>query len=200
MINILWPTYSKPEPKAEKELLKLEEREIHEIKERDWEIESELAVDEARRLVSEEDQRRKSAEAKASNLLMVTIALIPLITYFETEIWINKSELVTLGLMLPIFVLAISYLAKAAWWAFKTIDTGNYHKVYPVDLSKIWKNKKNIKGQFITEMLVSVRRNQEIVNWKVSASTMTHAFLLRAIIGFSLLLLLRVSFGIVAIL
>lgn len=198
--DFFWPVIEVPRASERKKLRRSELDEIKKIQHTDWSIDSKLAVEEARRIVSEEDERRKTAESKASNLLIVATALIPLLTYLETAIWDGKFESAPKWITLPLLAAAVTYLANAGWWAFRTVGVGSYNRVYPVDLVKIWRVGKAIPKQFIVEMLVAVRRDQETVNGKVSASKMTHAFLFRAVVAFSALLLVRIGFGLWSIL
>jgi len=193
--DFFWPVHDRP-TKAELQTLTRSERtDVKKIRRTPWGSELDLALEEARRLVSEEEERRKTSESKASNLLLVTAALIPLLTYLEATIWDSKLTTAPTWLTLPILATAVAYLGCAAWWAFRTVDVGNYLRIYPTDLAKIWQAKRLIKKTLIVETLVAVRRNQETVNEKVSYSKMTHAFLLRAVLSFSALLLIRLGYA-----
>lgn len=198
--DFFWPVLDRPTASELDELERSERDDIEGIQATRWTAESELALEEARRIASEEDERRKTVESKASNLLLVAAALIPLLTYLETVIWDGKLETAPTWLTLPILAAAVAYLGNAGWWAFQTIGVGNYHCVYPIDLVKIWRAGKAVQRRLVVEMLVAIRRNQETVNWKVSASKLTHAFLLRTIFTFSALLLVRIAFGLSSIL
>lgn len=198
--DFFWPVLKKSTTSELDEICRSEINDIKSIQETDWAAESKLALEEARRLASEEDGRRKTAESKASNLLLVAATLVPLLTYLEAAIWDGKSTTVPTWITLFLLALAVAYLGNAGWWAFRTVDVGSYHRVYPIDLVEIWRTEEPIQKRLIIKMLVAIRRNQETVNCKVSASKMTHAFLLRAIMAFSALLLVRSSFGLWSIL
>ena len=198
--DFFWPVLERPTTCEVMESRRSESDDINSIQNTGWAAASKLALEEARLLASEEDERRKTAESKASNLLVVTAALIPLLTYLETAILDSKLANVPTWVTLPLLAIAVAYLGNAGWWAFKTVDVGAYHRVYPLDLVKIWREGKPIQKKLIIETFIAIRRNQETVNWKVSASKMTHAFLLRAVMAFSLLLMVRISFGLWGIL
>lgn len=193
--EFFWPILSSPCKCELDEISKSIDNDIKSIQDTDWGAEQELALEEARRLYSEEDERRKTAESKASNLLLVAVALIPLLTYLETMIWDGSHGSAPLWLTLPMLALAVAYLGNAGLWAFRTLTVGAYHRVYPADLINIWGGDKNIKLKLIIELMEAVRRNQEPINEKVSATKMTHAFLLRAVLAFSILLIIRIGFG-----
>lgn len=197
--DFFWPVLERQTTCEVMESRRSESDDINSIQNTGWAAASKLALEEARRLASEEDERRKTAESKASNLLVVAAALIPLLTYLETAILDGKLTAPT-WMTLPLLAFAIACLCNACWWAFKTVGVGTYHRVYPIDLVKIWRAGKPIEKKLVVETFVAIRRNQETVNLKVSASEMTHKFLLRAVMAFSSLLLVRISFGLLGIL
>lgn len=198
--DFFWPVFEKPTASELKEISRSERDDIKSIRETGWAAESSLAAEEARRVATEEDERRKTAESKSSNLLMVATAFIPLLTYLETAILEAKHETAPIWITLPILAVAVAYLCNAGWWAFRAVRVGNYHRVYPVDLVKIWRAGQSIQKRLVAETLVAIRKNQETVNNKVTAFKMAHEFLLRAIVAFSALLIVRIAFGLSSIL
>lgn len=193
--NFFWPVLERPTVSENNRILRLEDDDVKEIKSVNWVAESSMALEETRRLVTEEDERRKTAESKASNLLVVATAFIPLLTYLETAILEGKHETAPIWITLPILGIAVAYLCNASWWAFQTVRVANYHRIYPSDLIKIWRTGKSIQKKLVAETLIAIRRNQETVNTKVSSFKMSHEFLLRAIVAFAALLLIRIAFG-----
>lgn len=192
--DFFWPVLERPSAEL-KDVLHSELADIKNIQKTNWKVESKLALEEAHRIASEEDERRKTAESKASNLLIVATALIPLLTYLETAIWDGNFETAPRWITLPLLAVAVAYFVNAGWWAFRTVRVGNYHCVYPRDLVKIWRAGKPIQRSLVTETLTAIRQNQETVNGKVTAFKMAHEFLLRAIVAFSALLIVRIAFG-----
>lgn len=192
--NFVWPILEKPTADEVGEMDRAEQTDLKLIQDAKWSEESNLALEEARRLAVTEDERRKTAESKASNLLLVATALIPLLTYLEAAILDAKVQTAPTWLTLPLLAVAVAYLSASGWWAFRAVSVDRYHCVYPVDLVNIWGKGKEVQRQLVIEMLSAIRRNQEMVNRKVSALKMTHEFLLRAAFSFSALVLLRVSF------
>jgi len=191
--EIFWPKLEKLNAYELEELCHLKQSDIDNIQNTEWDSEIELALEEARRLLTEEDERRKTAESKASNLLLVAVALIPLLIYLETTISDGSPGTSPNWLTMFILAVAVAYLGCAGLWSFRTISVGTYHRVYPTDLVDVWNDKNGVKNLLTVKMMEAIRRNQEPINQKVSASEMTHAFLLRAIIAFSVLLLVRIG-------
>ena len=198
--DFFWPVLDRPTASELKEISRSERDDIKSIQKAAWATKSNLAIEEARRLATEEDERRKTVESKASNLLVVATAFIPLLTYLETAILEAKHETAPIWITLPILAVAVSYLCNAGWWAFRAVRVGNYHRVYSIDLVKIWRAGKLIQKRLVAETLVAIRKNQETVNGKVTAFKMAHEFLLRAIVAFSALLIVRIAFGLSGIL
>ncbi len=198
--DFFWPVLEGPTVSDLKESSRSEREDIKSIQETGWAAESNLALEEAHRLATQEDERRNTAESKASNLLVIATAFIPLLTYLETAISEAKYETAPKWVTLPILAVAIAYLCNASWWAFQTVRVANYHRIYPIDLIKIWRAGKRRQAKLASEMLIAIRRNQETVNKKVSYFSMSHKFLLRAIVAFSALLITRITFGLFSIL
>lgn len=192
--DFVWPVPDRPTASELKEISRSERDDIKSIRKAPWGTESRLVIEEARRLATEEDERRKTAESKASNLLVVATAFIPLLTYLETAILEAKHEAAPIWITLPILAVAIAYLCNAAWWAFRTVQVGKYHRIYSADLVKIWRAGRSIQKRFVEETLIAVRNNQETVNNKVTAFKLAHEFLLRAIAAFAALLVVRIAF------
>jgi hypothetical protein len=195
--DIVWPVLESSTSSDNEKIARSENDDIKNIQKTDWASASKQAMEEAHRLATEEDERRKTAESKASNILVVATAFIPLLTYLETAILEAKYETAPIWITLPILAVAVAYLCNAGWWAFQTVRVANYHRVYSVDLIKIWRTRKSIQKKLVADTLIAIRRNQETVNKKVSSFNMSHKFLLRAIVAFSALLLVRIAFGLV---
>jgi len=192
--EFFWPVLEKLSAEEKEEDKVAETAAVKDIKNTDWSVEKTLATGEAHRISSEEEGRVKTAESKATNLLLFIGALIPLLIYLETAAFDATAKMALVLPSLLIIALAVAYLVKASLWAFRTIDIGNYHRVYSSDLVKIWSDANRVRNGLIEETLIATRLNQETINSKVTALKMTHAFLLRAIVSLSALVLLQVLF------
>jgi len=193
-MDFFWPSLTPPSS-TEQDEIKQEELAAQEaIKKVDWTSELSLAMQEAHRIASEEEGRLKSVESKATNLLLFIGALIPLLTYLETATLDAKIITIPIWPSLALLAIAVVYFVKASLWAFRTINVGNYHRVYSADLVEGWSSKEDVRNDLVVRTLTATRLNQETINSKVSSLKMTHAFLLRAIIVLSALLLLQVLF------
>lgn len=161
-----------------------------------WSKESEVVLEESRRLFDAEVDRRKGADAKAGIYLAAITALIPVLVSLLPTLWSDKSSkwLGCLGLF--IFVWAIAYLLRAGAWAFRTLQVAGFAQLGPGELVKSW-NKKTPKAALAKQLSSAVLYNYPLVNRKVSGIKMTHEYLLRAFLSFTILLVLQVmwSFG-----
>jgi len=196
----LWPTLEDWRPAELSEIRNGNHDEMEDIRSADWSNESALALEEARRIAKEEEDRSKTAESKASNLLLVAAALVPLLTSLETAVWDAKMGTAPKWISLPVLAVAVVYLCWAALWSLRVIAASNYVRVYHADLVHIWKDRQEIKKKLATETMLATRLNQDTINKKVSALRMAHAFLFRAILAFCLLLLVQASFELWAVL
>jgi hypothetical protein len=197
LTEVFWPTREDWRPAELSEIRNSNRDEADDIRSTDWSVESDLALEEARRLGNAEEDRRKTAESKASHLLMVAAALVPIFTSLETAIWDAKLGTAPKWISLPLLAVAVLYLCWSALWALRAMATSNYRQVYHSDLVCIWKEGQGgpeIRRRLAAETFLASRMNQDTINSKITCSTMGHAFLFRAIIAFSVLLLVQAGF------
>lgn len=156
-----------------------------------WSKDSEVVLEESRRLFDAEVDRRKGADAKAGIYLAAITALIPVLVSLLPTLWNDKSSkwLGCLGLF--IFVWAVAYLLRAGAWAFRTLQVAGFAQLGPGELVKSW-NKKTPKAALAKQLSSAVLYNYPLVNRKVSGIKMTHEYLLRAFLSFTILLVLQV--------
>jgi hypothetical protein len=156
-----------------------------------WSNDSEVVLEESRRLFDAEVDRRKGADAKAGIYLAAITALIPVLVSLLPTLWSDKYSkwLGCLGLF--IFVGAVAYLLRAGAWAFHTLQVAGFAQLGPGELVKSW-NKKTPKAALAKQLSSAVLYNYPLVNRKVSGIKMTHEYLLRAFLSFTILLVLQV--------
>ena len=156
-----------------------------------WSKDSEVVLEESRRLFDAEVDRRKGADAKAGIYLAAITALIPVLVSLLPTLWSDKSNkwLGCLGLF--IFVWAVAYLLRAGAWAFRTLQVAGFAQLGPGELVKSW-NKRTPKAALAKQLSSAVLYNYPLVNRKVSGIKMTHEYLLRAFLSFTILLVLQV--------
>ena len=156
-----------------------------------WSKDCEVVLEESRRLFDAEVDRRKGADAKAGIYLAAITALIPVLVSLLPTLWSDKSSkwLGCLGLL--IFAWAIAYLLRAGAWAFRTLQVAGFAQLSPGDLVRSW-NKKSPKAALAKQLSSAVLYNYPLVNRKVTGIKMTHEYLLRAFLSFTILLVLQV--------
>ncbi|MCF5806076.1 hypothetical protein [Pseudomonas tremae] len=191
-IGWLWPVLEemKPEEKAENDQWI---RGISaSVKEGKWSKDSDVALDEARRLFDAEVDRRKGADAKAGVYLAAITALIPVLVSLLPTLWNDKASKV-LGLaLLFIFAWAVAYLLRAGGWAFKTLKVSGFTQLGPGEIASSWQ-KAAPKERLAKQLSLSVLANYPLVNKKIDGIQMTHEFLLRAFLSFSLLMVIQAA-------
>ena len=115
------------------------DNDILNIKNTDWNNESELALDEAKKLNELENQRRLGAESKAAIYLTAITALAPvLVSLVPGIISSDKNNAFVNFLSFAIFVYALANLLRAALWAFNTLKVSASNRIDTIDLVKIW--------------------------------------------------------------
>jgi hypothetical protein len=109
-LDIIWPTLEKPTAEevagdtAKAQIFASSLERLNLTSEFD-----QLALDAARRIEADEGERKRSAEVKASHVLLVIAALIPLLTYLETAIWDAKLGTAPKWLTLLILLTAVAF-------------------------------------------------------------------------------------------
>lgn len=156
-----------------------------------WSKDSEVVLEESRRLFDAEVDRRKGADAKAGIYLAAITALIPVLVSLLPTLWSDKSNKWLGCLELFIFVWAVAYLLRAGAWAFRTLQVAGFTQLGPGELVKSW-SKKTPKAALAKQLSSAVLYNYPLVNRKVSGIKMTHEYLLRAFLSFTILLVLQV--------
>lgn len=147
-----------------------------------------VVLEEIRSLVAREEERRKTAETKATIYLAVLAAIVPL----SAAIFGNLAEYLNplrdwqAAILVLILLLAVAYLLAAGVWTFKTIQVSGYKRVGVEDLVQL-KGQKEVELALCRRLLKSVIENRSIVNDKVSNLLMAHAFLVRMFVVFVLL-------------
>lgn len=151
------------------------------------------AFQEAKRLASDETERRRGAEARASAYLLVIAALIPLLTYLEGTVWGHSFGQAPPWASLSILAVAVLYLLGAGRWAFWTLRVGSYARVDGNDIVAAWQTGgPNVQELLTKKLLSATRRNRAGVNDKISGIIMAHIFLSRSILWFGMLLLVQI--------
>lgn len=150
-----------------------------------------IALDEARRMADSEAERRRGTDQKASTYLPLVAALVPLILTVVSTLWEKKVGSAPGWLNMPLLGLAVAYTAAAGLWAFRVLEVTISHEAGLGDFELVWR-KPHPARAFARRILLYARLNQDRINWKVSCIKMAHAFLLRAFITFSLLLILNI--------
>jgi hypothetical protein len=179
----LWPRLDPPSSQQaidqQRRLASLKEK----VKQGVWTEQSDVALEEARRLFDAEQERRRGADSKAGIYLAAITALIPVLASLLPNLWGNEIGKAFAGLSLLVFVCALIYLLRAGLWAFGTIKISGFSQLGPSDIAESW-NSKNPEEQLAKHLLQSVIFNFDRTNKKLSCIKMSHEYLLRAFFCF----------------
>ncbi len=192
--DLIWPRLEAQCQEARRSRL---ESDLRDIEGATWQADPEKALAVARADEKREDERRATADTKASNFLLAIVTLIPLLTYLESIVWEHRFGAAPrwLGLCLLVFLgISVLFLLGAGRWAFKALNVSTYHKLSAAECKDIWQTQ-NRNDRLINEIFKNTRRNSEVVNDKVSCIKMTHIFLGRSILFFGLLTLTQVGWS-----
>ncbi len=192
--QILWPSLSVESRLEAVELALHVWRDRDLIKKVDWSKDTEIALEQARLLVDQESDRKRSAESKASIYLAVIAAIVPVLSSLLTDFFADDFtklpalfQAVTIGL----FVLGMLYLAASGIWSFRTLAVSAHTRVDAADIAKIWMEERPVHG-LVRDLLISTRLNHSGANKKMDYIRMAHEFLLRTFLTFAALLLVIV--------
>lgn len=167
-----------------------------EIVSANWSKNPELYLSEIRRLYEEEHDRRRYADTKATNYLLVAAALVSILTYFEGFMWTAKAGAAPQWLGLLSVLCALLYVGAFGFWAFLALRASAYTTVGAVDLAKLSKLHQNGESQLILLIAGAVRQNQDQTNKKITSVNLAHAFLFRAFLAFCFIAILQAGWGI----
>ncbi|MAD65034.1 hypothetical protein [Haliea sp.] len=193
----LWPRIDRPSPQ---ELLKDEallEKMRESVRQSAFSNRSSTALEEARRLFDAEQERRRSADTKAGIYLAAITALVPVLAAIWSRVWSAEMDMVLAGISVVLFLSALLYLLRAGLWAFSTIKVSAFSQLGPYEIAVSWKSK-NPEEQLSKKLLNSVACNFRDTNRKVTCIKMTHEFLLRAFFCLLFIMVLHVTWPILA--
>lgn len=169
--DLVWPRPDK-ETAAERAKYTQEDKEsIERIK--DWQGNADpdinLYLDAARRVVDEENQRKSSADTRATAFIAAIATLIPLMT------WALGSSPPACERGLPcivwatVFTVAVVYLSRAALWSLRTLAVANYYVIGVEDLVQMNREKKGTATkELIKKTLLVARKNRDTINGKLT--------------------------------
>jgi hypothetical protein len=188
--DLVWPTLEERSGDSQKTL----EADLEEIGKATWPSDPQGALAEAREIEKREEERRTSTDSKASNYLLVIVAIMPLLTYLESTVWGQAFGTAPRWLSLIVLSASVAFLLGASHWAFKTLRVGTFHVLSAAELQAFWKSD-NRQDRLVNEILKNIRRNSDAINDKVSCMKMAHIFLKRGIVYFGALILLQAAWA-----
>ena len=192
LCQFVWPWLEKHTPQELQALEHRKTRDEARIDALDLRQDPEVALDEARRVADSENERRRGTDQKAATYLPLVAALIPLILTVVSALWEKKSGSAPVWINMLLLGLAVAYTASAGRWAFKELQVSVSHELGLGDFERAW-GAPHPTQTLARRFLLHTRRNQDGINWKVSCIIMAHAFLLRAFLTFSLLLVANIG-------
>jgi hypothetical protein len=188
--DFFWPMLDKPSSEEERELADSERAEIQNVSSISFTGDPVTVLSVCNKIYEGEEQRARLAENKSFNLLLVTVALVPLLTYLESAVWEGKFGNSPKWLSVSMLLIAVAYLAGAAYWALKSVSVRTYHAIGPSEL--VGKGSTNASIEHLNrEILIAAIRNRSGVNQKVSFVIMATKFLQRTVFVFCVLLFIQ---------
>lgn len=190
--DFVWPTLEGFSTAELADIAREEEDEIAQIRQTDWSVDTDAAIEEARRYFDLEEERLSSAKLKATNFMLFVGAIVPLLTYFAAAIWDKKTWSAPIWLSSVLFLGSCVYLLATGFWSFRALGVHTFHRVDAADLVKVWGIRKP-KEALVKEIMISTRKNRIPVNKIVDSINMAHLTLRLALVWLGLLLILEVG-------
>tara|TARA_B100000965_G_C19591040_1_gene757976 strand:+ start:2027 stop:2674 length:648 start_codon:yes stop_codon:yes gene_type:complete len=196
--KFIWPYPEASSPTSLSEEVDRHSKDLRQIRDIDWSIETDLALEEARRIFLEEEGRKNSAQEKSNNILLASIALIPILTYIG-GLNNHNNDFLFLDLI-PLFFLIISiiYLIGSSFYSLRACSVSTYSRLYVSDLCEIWEKNKNIRGDVVAKTLEVTRHNQDNINKKISCFIFSQKLFFRGAVCFSLTVFFEIFFKFVS--
>lgn len=196
VVGIFWPLLEPASPSQREKARHSNIDDVREIENAPWEHSIDLALSEAIRLSAAEENRRKTAEGKASTYLLMMAALITLLTYLENAVWDSKFGAAPKYITLPILSFSVLYIAFAGFWSFRVVMVGAFHRIDVTDLITIWRKEKDqIPKNLAIELFKMTRFDRDSVNQKISSLKRAHEFMIRGFISFAILIIVAAGWG-----
>lgn len=152
-----------------------------------WGKNNDLALTEIEKIISYEQNRKKTAETKASTYLAVVVALIPVTLSIISTDWAKNFSSVPEVLRLSFLFLAVLYTGAAGWFAVAALKISGFQTVATSDLTSIW-SKRSYISKLLKLKLQSVRCSQDKINRKITYVILIEKHLVRSAFFFLLLL------------
>jgi len=185
--DILWPTLVPPSPAQIAANNQMRDRWKASVSNGDWNAQSEVALEEARRMYDAEQERRKGADTKAGVYLAAVTALIPVLVSLLPSLWSDKTNRVLGAISLIVFALAVIYVLRAGYSAFCVLRVSAANTVGANDISQSWSTAQPV-ASLAKNIALKVIDNYPGNNAKVSHIKLAHDYLLRAFLVFAVLL------------
>lgn len=190
LIELVWPRLQGERTPEEKKASRSADYAIVDVA--SWGVQTEIALEEARRLQDAEMDRRKTAEGKAATYLSLVGVLIPLLASWSAAAWNDEVALGQRVSGVVLLLLTVAYLLAAGHWAFQALSIQAAARVDALDLARVWAGSRKPSVALIRKILRCVRHDRDIVNRKMSAILMTQAFLRQAAVTITALVLVQV--------
>ena len=185
--ELFWPTLAPPTPEQVVANDQMRAGWKASVNNGNWDLQSEIALEEARRMYDAEQERRKGADTKAGVYLAAVTALIPVLVSLLPTLWSDKTSKALGALSLAVFALAVAYVLRAGYSAFCVLRVSNAHTVGAGDISRCWSTQQPA-ASLAKSIAIKVIENYPGNNAKVSHIKLAHDYLLRAFFVFTVLL------------
>ena len=185
--QLFWPTLVPPTPEQVAANNQMRDGWKASVNDGNWDLQSEIALEEARRMYDAEQERRKGADTKAGVYLAAVTALIPVLVSLLPTLWSDKASKALGALSLAVFALAVAYILRAGYSAFCVLRVRNAHTVGAGDISRCWSTQQPV-ASLAKSIAIKVIENYPGNNAKVSHIKLAHDYLLRAFFVFTVLL------------
>ncbi len=174
--ELFWPTLAPPTPEQVVANDQMRAGWKASVNNGNWDLQSDIALEEARRMYDAEQERRRGADTKAGVYLAAVTALIPVLVSLLPTLWSDKTSKALGALSLAVFALAVAYVLRAGYSAFCVLRVSNAHTVGAGDISRCWRTQQPA-ASLAKSIAIKVIENYPGNNAKVSHIKLAHDYL-----------------------
>lgn len=162
------------------------------IDQADYGKETEVLLDEARRIIDDEDSRRSGADTRAATYLALVGVLAPILAALAPAATEPGKDIARSMVSFVLFAAAGGYLFGCGYWSFRALEVTRMGRVDFGDIIKASKEAAP-SAYLIRSALKCLLFSRAHVNGKITCIKMAHAYGFRALVVSVVAMMIRLG-------